>query len=63
MKGSESLNKWKKMLVILINKFSVSHEEFDQFLKGWAAEAEKFRAARIYLNTTTPGYGRKWYLH
>ena len=29
--------------VILINKFSVSPEEFEQFLEGWAAEAEKFK--------------------
>jgi hypothetical protein len=28
--------------VILINKFSVDPQEFDQFLKGWAVEAEKF---------------------
>jgi heme-degrading monooxygenase HmoA len=29
--------------VILINKFSVIPEEFEQFLEGWAAEAEKFK--------------------
>jgi hypothetical protein len=29
--------------VILINKFSVDPEEFDLFMKGWAAEAEKFK--------------------
>ena len=28
--------------VILINKFSVKPEEFDQFLKGWKMEAGKF---------------------
>ena len=29
--------------VILINIFAVSSEELDQFIKGWAAEAEKFK--------------------
>jgi len=28
---------------ILINKFSESPEESDQFLKGWATEAKKFK--------------------
>jgi hypothetical protein len=29
--------------VILINKFSVNPEDFDQFLKAWAAEAGRFK--------------------
>jgi hypothetical protein len=29
--------------VILINKFSVDPKEFDQFLKGYAADSEKFK--------------------
>jgi hypothetical protein len=29
--------------VILINKFNLNPEEFDLFMKGWAAEAEKFK--------------------
>lgn len=29
--------------IILINKFSVAHNEIDQFLKGWEIEAEKFK--------------------
>jgi hypothetical protein len=29
--------------VILINKFSVNPEDFDQFLKAWATEAGKFK--------------------
>lgn len=29
--------------IILINKFSVASEEFDQFLKGWADEAGKLK--------------------
>jgi quinol monooxygenase YgiN len=37
--------------VILINKFSVSPEEFDQFLKGWAAEAEKFKEQPGFIST------------
>ena len=40
--------------VILINKFSVAPNEIDQFLKGWATEAEKFKqAAGLYLDSTT----------
>ena len=35
--------------VILINKFSVSPEEFDQFLKGWATEAKKFKEQPIIV--------------
>ncbi|MGE5662101.1 MAG: hypothetical protein ACM3X1_07630 [Ignavibacteriales bacterium] len=30
--------------VILINKFSVDPDEFDQFIKGWAAEARSLRS-------------------
>jgi quinol monooxygenase YgiN len=37
--------------VILINKFSVAHEEFDQFLKGWASEAEKFKEQPGFIST------------
>ena len=37
--------------VILINKFSVSPEEFDQFIKGWAAEAEKFKEQPGFIST------------
>ena len=37
--------------VILINKFSVSPEEFEQFLKGWAAEAEKFKEQPGFIST------------
>jgi len=37
--------------VILINKFSVDPEEFDQFLKGWAIEAEKFKAQPGFIST------------
>jgi quinol monooxygenase YgiN len=37
--------------VILINKFSVDPEEFDQFLKGWATEAEKFKAQPGFIST------------
>ena len=49
--------------VILINRFSVNPEDFDQFLKAWAAEAGKFKErARIHLNTTTQGYWRERYL-
>ena len=38
--------------VILINKFSVAPEEIDQFLKGWATEAEKFKQQPGYISTT-----------
>src|ERR687898_956816 len=37
--------------VILINKFSVDPEEFDQFLKGWAIEAEKFKTQPGFIST------------
>lgn len=37
--------------VILINKFSVDPEEFDLFLKGWTAEAEKFKEQPGFIST------------
>jgi quinol monooxygenase YgiN len=37
--------------VILINKFSVDPEHFDLFLKGWAAEAEKFKQQPGFILT------------
>src|SRR5919109_1589904 len=37
--------------VILINKFSVSPEDFDQFLKAWAAEAGKFKEQPGFIST------------
>jgi quinol monooxygenase YgiN len=37
--------------VILINEFSVDPEEFDQFLKGWATEAEKFKEQPGFIST------------
>jgi quinol monooxygenase YgiN len=37
--------------VILINKFSVDPQEFDQFLKGWASEAEKFKEQPGFIST------------
>lgn len=37
--------------VILINKFSVDLQEFDQFLKGWAIEAEKFKEQPGFIST------------
>jgi hypothetical protein len=37
--------------VILINKFSVAPEEFGQFLKGWASEAEKFKEQPGFIST------------
>jgi Antibiotic biosynthesis monooxygenase len=37
--------------VILINKFSVAPEDFDSFLKGWAAEAEKFKEQPGFIST------------
>ncbi len=37
--------------VILINKFSVDPDEFDQFIKGWAAEAEKFKEQPGFIST------------
>jgi hypothetical protein len=36
--------------VILINKFGVSSEELDQFIKGWAAEA-KFKEQPGFIST------------
>jgi quinol monooxygenase YgiN len=45
--------------VILINKFSVAPEEFDQFLKGWASEAEKFKEQPGFISTQLhKGIGR-----
>ena len=53
-----------KGTVILINKFSVKPEEFDQFLKGWAMEAEKFKQQPGYISTQLHKRHRKeWYLH
>ena len=37
--------------VILINKFSVNPEESDQFVKAWAAEAQKFKEQPGYIST------------
>lgn len=37
--------------VILINKFSVDPDEFDQFIKGWAAEAKKFKEQPGFIST------------
>ena len=37
--------------VILINKFNVSPDELDQFVKGWAAEAEKFKEQPGIIST------------
>lgn len=37
--------------VILINRFSVDPEEFDLFLKGWAAESEKFKQQPGFILT------------
>ena len=37
--------------VILINKFSVDPQEFDQFLKAWAAEAGKFKEQPGFIST------------
>jgi len=37
--------------VILINKFSVEPKEFDQFMKGWATEAEKFKQQPGFICT------------
>jgi len=37
--------------VILINKFSVEPKEFDQFMKGWAADAEKFKQQPGFIFT------------
>ena len=37
--------------VILINKFNVDPQEFDQFLKGWASEAERFKTQPGFIST------------
>lgn len=37
--------------IILLNKFSVGPEDFDEFLKAWAAEAEKFKEQPGYIST------------
>ena len=37
--------------VILINKFNVSPDELDQFIKGWAVEAEKFKDQPGFIST------------
>jgi hypothetical protein len=43
--------------VILINKFSVIPEEFDLFLKAWAAETEKFKQQQgVHFDTVIQGY-------
>lgn len=35
----------------MINKFSVDPEVFDQFLKGWTTEAEKFKEQPGFIST------------
>ena len=37
--------------VILIEKISVDPEESDLFLKGWAAETEKFKKQQGFIST------------
>jgi quinol monooxygenase YgiN len=37
--------------VVLINKFSIAPMEIDEFLKGWATEAEKFKQQPGYIST------------
>lgn len=37
--------------VLLINKFSVSPEEFDLFIDGWAVEAKKFKEQPGFIST------------
>ncbi|MGH9979609.1 MAG: antibiotic biosynthesis monooxygenase family protein, partial [Nitrososphaeraceae archaeon] len=37
--------------IILINKFGVAPKEIDEFLKGWAMEAEKFKQQPGYIST------------
>lgn len=37
--------------VILINKFSVDPGEFDEFLRGWAIEADKFKDQPGFIST------------
>ncbi|MGC1134362.1 MAG: antibiotic biosynthesis monooxygenase [Nitrososphaeraceae archaeon] len=53
MNELESLHKWKKYVgpVILINKFSVDPKEFDQFLKGYAIDNEKFKQQPGFIST------------
>jgi len=45
--------------VILINKFSVDPNEFDQFLKGYATDNEKFKQQPGFISTQLyKGIGR-----
>ena len=45
--------------VILINKFSVDPKEFDQFLKGYAIDNEKFKQQPGFISTQLyKGIGR-----
>lgn len=37
--------------IILINKFSVNPSESDEFVKGWAEEAEKFKEQPGFIST------------
>jgi quinol monooxygenase YgiN len=37
--------------IILINKFGIAPKEIDEFLKGWATEAEKFKQQPGYILT------------
>jgi quinol monooxygenase YgiN len=37
--------------IILLNKFSVGPGDFDEFLKAWAAEAEKFKEQPGFIST------------
>ena len=39
--------------VILINKFSVDPKEFDQFLKGYAIDNEKFKQQPGFISTAS----------
>jgi hypothetical protein len=48
--------------VILINKFSVNPEEFDQFLKGWANEAEKFKEHPGFMDRLEVQNKKNWYM-
>ena len=38
-------------LSYLINKFGIAPKEIDEFLKGWATEAEKFKRQPGYIST------------
>jgi hypothetical protein len=40
-----------KGFVILINEFSIAPREIDEFLKGWATGAEKFKRQPGYIST------------